>query len=99
MNAWAAITLITVLMYGPDLYQEICFFAASRARSSPTPSEVAAGGHLQCPAQRRDREAPVLLLDKLVSHCGRTVKIPTACYENSVNQGLVQPPPAQLSQP
>jgi hypothetical protein len=83
------------------------FRSASGARRFRAfPGVVAATGDLHHSAQRRRRKPPQVPLNELVSHLrraraslsGRLVKIPTACYENSVIQCSVQPPPAQLSQ-
>jgi len=83
MNPGTAVTLIALLVGGPDMYQQFGFFPATPTWSTPDPGKVTAGRYLQGPAQRRDRKAPVLLLDEPVSHRGALVKIPTAFFRIS----------------
>src|SRR5260221_9312840 len=78
-----AIRAVALVMGLPNGNQQFLLLLSASARKPLLPVCVAALGHLHRPTQSRDRMLLLVLLDELVSHCGRTVKIPTAFFSIS----------------
>lgn len=78
-NPWAAIGLVALLKRPTDADKKNFVFLVTGTRFlgfAISPSIKAATCDLHEAAEQRNRKLPVMLLNELVSHAGRLVKIP-----------------------
>ena len=83
IDARTALGLIAFLIGCLDLLGERLILLLSHTLAAFLPGIEAASTDLHCPAERGEGELLLVFFDELVSHCGRTMKIPTAFFRIS----------------